>query len=81
MKTPQQLWDKTAGYKTKSAAILLGLYQFVQLIAPNLMTGKTEEMTRQAIDLLIITGGVDWVYRNREKIITYLVNVFKRKNK
>lgn len=65
---PSKIWDKSAGYKTKTGAILLGLYQFVQIIAPGMLTGRADDLTRGAIDLLIITGAADWAWRERHKI-------------
>lgn len=72
-------WDKTAGYKTKSGAILLGIYELVKLIAPNLLVGTADEIVNKSINLLIITGGADWIYRNRKEIVTWCKNLFNNK--
>jgi len=78
MTTIRNYWDKTAGYKTKSGAVLLALYTMIQAMAPELLTGQTENIVRSSIDFLIITGGADWVWRNRKKITEKIINIFKR---
>ncbi|HWR94504.1 MAG TPA: hypothetical protein VN192_04820 [Flavobacterium sp.] len=72
-------WDKTAGYKTKSGAILLGLYELAKLVAPQVLDGNTDIIVRKSIDVLIITGGLDWLYRNRKEIVNWVLNLFTKK--
>lgn len=74
----QKLYDATKGYKTKSGAILLSIYALLQAVAPGLMTGQTEEVIRTSIDFLIITGGADWVWRNRKDIVNWVVKLFTK---
>ena len=74
----KQVWSNTANYKTRSAAVLLAIFQFIQVVAPNLLEGKTEEIVRSSIDLFIIIGGADWVWRNRYKVIEFLTKKFKK---
>jgi hypothetical protein len=72
-------WDRTAGYKTKSGAVLLAIYMMVEAVAPGLMKGQTQEIVRSGIDLLIITGGADWAWRNRKDIANWItVNVITK---
>jgi len=80
MKVVQNIYDKTQGYKTKSGAILLALYTLIESIAPELLTGQTEHIVRSSIDFMIITGGADWVWRNRIKIINWIKHLFTPKN-
>lgn len=72
-------WDKTAGYKTKSGAVLLAIYELSKLIAPELMTGNVDLIISRSINLLIITGGADWIYRNRKEIVNWCKNLFNNK--
>jgi hypothetical protein len=72
MSKARQIWDKTSGYKTKTGAVLLALYSLIQAVAPGLLTGQTDTIVRNSIDFLIITGGADWVYRNRHSIINFI---------
>ena len=81
MNKAQQIWDKTSGYKTKTGAVLLALYSLIQAVAPGLMHGQTETIVRNSIDFLIITGGADWVWRNRLKIIETFKKLFTKKLK
>jgi len=81
MNTAQKIWGKTQGYKTKTGAVLLAIYSLLHTIAPELMTGKTEAITRNLIDVLIITGGADWVYRNRHNIVKKISNLFTKNKK
>ena len=74
-------WKSTEGYKTKTGAVLLAIYQFIQLVAPNLLKGQADEVTRATIDLLIITGSADWIWRNRTKIIEFLTKKFTKDGK
>jgi hypothetical protein len=76
-----KLYDKTAGYKTRTGAVLLALYTLIESVAPSLLTGQAESIVRSGIDLLIITGGADWVWRNRNKIIDFLKNILTKKEK
>ena len=65
----KKLYDKTAGYKTYSASLLLAAYELVKVISPGLMSGKVDQITGTTINFLIITGAFDWIYRNRENIV------------
>jgi len=67
-----EIWGKTSGYKRGTGALLLALYQFVKAVSPDLLTGAADEVTRASIDILIITGGLDWVWTNRKKIVDFL---------
>jgi hypothetical protein len=81
MNKVQKAWGNTAGYKRGTGAVLLALYTFIKAVAPNLLQGAADEVTRATIDLLIITGGLDWVWRNRDKIIEFLIKKFKKNGK
>lgn len=78
MKAVQAIYDKTAGYKTRTGAVLLALYALIESIAPEILNGQTEQVVRTSIDFLIITGGADWVWRNRHKIIEFFTPKNKR---
>jgi hypothetical protein len=43
-----------------------------------LLEGRREEIVRTSIDLFIIIGGADWVWRNRYKVIEFLTSKFKK---
>lgn len=79
MRTAQKIWKSSEGYKTRTGAVLLAIYEFINLISPELLAGKAGEVTRQGINLLIITGGADWVWRNRHSIINTLKKLTKWK--
>jgi hypothetical protein len=81
MITIQSKWEKTAGYKTKTGAVLLAAYMLIDAVAPNLMTGQTEHIARTGIDFLIITGVADWAWRERKEIVNKLINIFKKHSK
>jgi hypothetical protein len=77
----KEAWDKTAGYKTKSGAILYLVFQLFKSIFPNALNESSEEVVKYSIDLIILTGGADWVWRNKDEIIQWLTNIFSKKNK
>lgn len=79
MKTIQKIYDNTAGYKTRTGAVLLAILTLIESVAPELLQGKSEQVVRASIDLLIITGGADWVWRNRKKIIDWFRKIFTKK--
>jgi hypothetical protein len=70
MSAASKIWDKTAGYKTRSGAALLVIYQLVKTIFPDFFSGTPDEITRGVIDLIIITGVLDHVWQNRKLIFT-----------
>jgi len=77
----KNIYNATTGYKTKSGAVLLALYTLIESVAPDLFKGQSEQIVRSSIDFLIITGGADWVYRNRKEIINWITNLFTKKQK
>lgn len=81
MKALQTIYDKSAGYKTRTGAVLLALYALIEAVAPQLLKGQTEQIVRTGIDFLIITGGADWVWRNRFKIIEFFTPKNRRNGK
>jgi hypothetical protein len=77
----KERWKRTAGYKTKTGAILYLLFQLFQKLFPDTITEENEELIKYTIDLLILTGGIDWVWRNRKEVLKWIVGIFKKKNK
>jgi len=77
--TPKKIWDKTAGYKTKSGAILYLLLQIFKKLFPEVLDDATLEIVKYIIDFTILTGGIDWIWRNRKEIIQWIGNLFKKK--
>ena len=77
----KKAWKKAEGYKTKSGAILYLLFQLFKSLFPNTLNETNEEVIKHAIDLMILTGGIDWIWRNRKKVIDWAANIFKRKEK
>jgi len=77
--TPKKIWDKTAGYKTKSGAILYLLLQIFKKLFPEFLDDATLEIVKYIIDFTILTGGIDWIWRNRKEIIQWIGNLFKKK--
>jgi len=75
----KKTWEKTAGYKTKSGAILYLLFELFKKIFPEVLSEESEQGVKYVIDLLLITGGVDWVWRNRKIVIQWIANLFKKK--
>ena len=80
MKAVQAIYDKTAGYKTRTGAVLLALYALIEAVAPAILKGQTEQVVRTSIDFLIITGGADWVWRNRHDIVNWIKELFTKKS-
>ena len=78
VKIKNQIREKTDGQKTKSAAILLAIYYFIDAIKPNLIFGQTEIVVNKGIDLMIITGAADWIWRNRKNIADKVLSVFHK---
>jgi len=75
----KKTWEKTAGYKTKSGAILYLLFELFKKIFPEVLSEESEQGVKYVIDLLLITGGVDWIWRNRKIVIQWIANLFKKK--
>ena len=75
----KSIWDKTSGYKTKTGGVLLAVYELVKLIDPNILTGKADMIAQKSINLLIITGASDWLWRNRKEIWQFTTGLFKKK--
>lgn len=76
MNSPKQIWDKTAGYKTKSGALLILIFQLFQKVFPNTLSDNAEEAVLYSINILILTGGADWVWRNRHEIVEFIAKKF-----
>ena len=81
MINPVETWKKTAGYKTKTGAILYLLFQLFKKLFPELINESSEEIIKYTIDLLILTGGIDWIWRNRHDVLKWIANLFKKNNK
>ena len=77
----KKIWKKAEGYKTKSGAILYLLFQLFKSLFPETLNETSEGAIKYAIDLMILTGGIDWIWRNRKKVIDWVTNIFKRKEK
>lgn len=71
-------WDKTKGYKTKSGAILYLLFQLFKSLFPDTLNESSEEVVKYTIDLIILTGGLDWVWRNRKKVFEFINTNIKK---
>ena len=68
----------TNGYKTKSAALLyLLLAAFGDKIP---FIAENKEIAVNIVDILIASGLVHDVWRNRQKIIDYIKNIFKKQS-
>ena len=76
----KNIWDKTSGYKTKTGGLLLAIYELVKIINPELLSGKSDIIIQKSINLLIITGASDWIWRNRKEILDYCRNIIKKKS-
>lgn len=72
----KQAWDKTRGYKTASAGMLILIFQLLKLIWPDLVGERWEEWILNAIGIVGGTGALDKAWRSRDKI----ANLFKRKD-
>lgn len=81
MKTPQAVWKKTEGYKTKTGAILYLMFQLFKAAFPNTLNESSEEVIKYSIDLIILTGGADWAWRNRKKVFEWVVRLLKKDKK
>lgn len=71
----KKLWKKTEGYKTKSGALLYLLFQLFKSIFPDALNESTEEVVRYSIDLIILTGSADWIWRNKNRILSWFINL------
>ena len=81
MNTAQKIWKSTEGYKTKSGAMLYLLFQLFKALFPDVLDNTGEDVIKYVIDLIIITGGLDWVWRNRKEIFQWIANIFRTKQK
>jgi biotin synthase-related radical SAM superfamily protein len=79
--TPKKIWDKTAGYKTKSGALLYLLFELFKALFPDVLDVVEEKVIKYIIELLIITGGVDWIWRNKKEVLQWIANIFRTKQK
>ena len=77
--TPKKIWDKSAGYKTKSGAFLYLLFELFKKLFPDLLDEVGETIIKYLIEALILTGGLDWVWRNRREVIQWVKELFKKK--
>lgn len=71
--------------KTRTAAVILGLYNIVLAAFPDKIDPYTDNIIRKSIDFVIIIGGADWVWRNRFEVVNWIkglvnniVNRFKK---
>lgn len=69
--------DKTNGYKTKAAALLYLLVSSLGSEIPFVTQNK--EVIFNVLDLLIASGLLHDIWRNRKKIIDFVSNLFKKK--
>jgi len=81
MNTVQKVWKSTEGYKTKSGAILYLLFQLFKTLFPDVLDSTGEDVIKYSIDLIILTGGLDWAWRNRKEILQWIANIFRTKQK
>ena len=72
-------WDKTTGYKTLSAGILVTLFELFRLIWPDAMGPQWTEWTYKAIAIIGGTGILDKIWRMRRIIINFVIDIFKQK--
>lgn len=79
MNKVQNKWNKTAGYKTKSGAILYLLFELFKKIFPDVLAETGEDVVKYTIDLIILTGGLDWAWRNKKKIWDFIKDKFTKK--
>lgn len=77
----QSTWDKTKGYKTTTGGVLVLLFQLFKLIFPDSLSVEQEELVLNVINILLATGLLDKVWRNRKKIIDFVTKLFKRRAK
>lgn len=70
--------DKTNGYKTKAAALLYLLVSAWGSEIPFVTQNK--EVIFNILDLLIASGLLHDLWRNRQKIIDFIKNIFKKKS-
>lgn len=67
----------TNGYKTKSAAFIFLLFQLFGNRIP--LTAGQQKITADVIELLIASGLLHDLWRNRDKIIIFFHNLFTNK--
>ena len=69
--------EATNGYKTKTAALL---YLLITAFGDNVpFITNNKEIVVNVLDLLIASGLLHDVWRNRQKIIDFVKNIFKKK--
>lgn len=67
----------TNGYKTKSAAFIFLLFQLFGDYIP--LNPGQQKITANIIELLIASGLLHDLWRNRNKIIAFIQNLFTHK--
>lgn len=70
--------EKTNGYKTKSAALIYLLFTAFGDKVPFIAENK--EIAVNIIDILIASGLLHDLWRNRKKIIDFVKNIFNKKS-
>lgn len=68
--------EATNGYKTKTAALLYLLITAFGDSVPFITNNK--EIVVNVLDLLIASGLLHDIWRNRQKIIDFVKNIFKK---
>jgi len=69
--------EATNGYKTKSAAFIFLLFQLFGDYIP--LSPAQQKITANIIELLIASGLLHDLWRNRRKIIVFIQNLFTNK--
>jgi hypothetical protein len=77
----QRTWEKTAGYKTKFGGVLYILLEIFKLLFPDVLNDVGEKVVKYAIELIMLTGGLDWAWRNRKEVLQWIANIFRTKQK
>lgn len=73
--TSNKVYDAVKDKKTRSAAIMLGIYNIVLALFPNSIDLYTDNVIRKSIDFVIIVGGADWAWRNRHKVVEWIEGI------
>ena len=68
----------TNGYKTKAAALI---YMLLTAFGDNVpFIAENKELAVNIVDILIASGLIHDVWRNRKKIIDFVKNIFNKKS-
>ena len=79
MTKAKKIYDASKGKKTVAGSILYLIMRIVITMFPNAIDEQTQQYIYYGIDILIGTGILDKLWRNRHKITEFIHKLFTKK--